>query len=154
MRKYRGTIIFTTVVLLITAIITFGIWAFLSPAWVRKSSSEAQMLKEYLVTQLPELEGASANEIDISAEGLYQVRYNGQVFIVNDVSAQNQFGLYLKRNGSCNYEGHIATYLWILTGAIWFACASTVIWPIDRIVKELREDFKKKKAPVSAKATA
>ena len=154
MKKYLGSIIKIAIAVIVTAAAVAGIWGFLFPAWVRQSSYEAQVLKEYLVDYLPELEGADASEISLSSAGVYQVRYNGQTYIVNDPAAQNQFSLFLKNNGSCDYVGRATAYCWIATATTLFCCASIVIWPADYIIKDYREERKKKKAQISAEVTA
>lgn len=154
MKKYLGSIIMIAIAVVVTAAVVAGIWGFLFPTWVRQSSYEAQVLKEYLVDYLPELEGADASEISLSSAGVYQVRYNGQTYIVNDPAAQNQFSLFLKNNGSCDYVGRATTYCWAATAAMLFFCASIVIWPAEYIIKDYREERKEKKAQIGAEVTA
>ena len=154
MKKYKGSIIRIAVAVVITAAIVAGIWGFLFPTWVRQASFEAQVLKEYLMERLPELEGASASDISFSAVGVYQVSYNGQTYVVDDPAAQNQIGLFLKNQGSCNYVGRASTICWTATATTLFACCSVVIWPAESMIKDYREERKKKKAQISAEATA
>ena len=131
-------------------------WNIIVPGWTRDGALEDARLKSYIVTQMPELEGADIADISLGFNGVYHADYHGQSYQIKDPAIQNNIAAFAKSYMDCyNYQvgatkGGI--YITIATCASFVvATLASFLWIIDDI-KELRKA--KKKAQQSCEVTA
>lgn len=138
----------TSVVIGVVALVILAnlIWGYCVPTSYAAGDASMKEVQEYLVAQMPELEGADANAVSFDANGMYHVYYDGKTFIVNDTAVQNNIGVFIDKYEGFNYRSKIANralYVSFIVFAVWgFSIAFAVLNIIERS-RKIKEERKK-----------
>ena len=120
------------------------IWTHEVPKELAQGAIDNSRLCQYVVDNMPELEGASTSEISFNKDGMYYVTYRGKMYIVDDAAMQNNIEAFMKKyHGSCDYEYGIKSHYGFFSGfAAVIAAVLIGICMADAVaaLKELRKE--------------
>lgn len=145
--KLIGSLLMLTVAVAAASVLSYLIWGYCVPQGYAAGAVAQKEVQEYLVAQMPELEGADASQVSFDADGIYHVYYDGKTFIANDATVQNNIGAFVGKYGGFDFRSKIATRsmsVTILAIAFWFfSIAISVTNTID-CSRKIREEKAKK----------
>ena len=107
--------IFVTI-LAIAGIVIAQLWTRYYPKRLAQGARDNEKICQYLISVMPELEGASTTEITFSKRILYEVSYHGKTYVVGDTAVQNNIDAFSNVYTTCDYKEDVMgfTELWTL----------------------------------------
>lgn len=153
--KLIGSFIMILVSIFAVAALIALIWGYCVPQGYVVGATTQKEMQEYLVAQMPELEGADASQVSFDMNGIYHVEYDGKTYIVNDANIQNNIGAFMKKYGDFDFRSKIAARSMMLTlvGAAFWSLSMTIsLSKFSDYYREIRKE-KKKVAKVVETAT-
>ena len=139
MKKFNWIV--AAIALFAAICLTVGIWTFLVPIWMQNGAAADAELRDYIVAQMPELEGANASDISFDTDGIYHVNYKGQSFIVNDPAIQSNIAAFEKDYWKCDYIAGVKLAGVLMTIGAWVGAFFSILTGVLELI-----DFAKKRA--------
>ena len=148
MKKFN--FISAAIAIVIATVMTIVCWCVLVPAWMHNGAVVDAELRDYIVKQMPELEGADASDITFDTNGVYHANYQGKSYIINDSAIQSNIAAFEKDFWSCNYVAGVKTEGTAITACAWLVGFFPILTGTLEVIDLVKEHAKKKKEALEA----
>lgn len=143
-------VIVSAIMAVFLAVLEVSFWGHEVPKELAQGAIDNSRLCQYVVDNMPELEGASTSEISFNKDGMYYVTYRGKMYIIDDAAMQNNIEAFMKKyHGSCDYEygikshyGFFSGFTAVIAAILIGICMADAVAVLKKLRKERRHIIK------------
>jgi len=121
------------VIFAIAGIIIALLWTRYYPKRLAQGARDNEKICQYLISVMPELDGASLAEISFNKRIMYEVSYHGKTYVVGDIAVQNNIDEFSEIYATCDYREDVLGFTegWTLLAivlAVVFSAYPAGLW--------------------------